>query len=281
MFHSNMYLPNLKLCDWIKVYWFLKGNGTRKEYKSKFILPDGCATIVFVLEGEIFLETYSNGILKEGVYIIPPTLESHYDKISGDISLIDVQLNPGVFYNLFNIPLEVLENKVYKFEELSINFNCDILERIIKVRDDRIKIISELNKYFLNIFNKKDFQSNSFLFNVNNLYKYDNLEDFYKSENLSLRQIQRKVKYTTGLSPKMISRISRFNNILNQLKNHDSILEFKDLASNHEYSDQSHFIRDFKSFTRSSPKVFLEKSKEYLQFNAIQNLKKRNNNERI
>jgi AraC-like DNA-binding protein len=271
MFNSKMYLPDLKLTPWIKVYWFLKGEGNGNEYKKRYILPDGCATIVFVLEGEMFLETYSKGVLKKGIYIIPPTLESHFDNISNNISLIDVQLNPGVFYELFNMPIEELEDKVYSFDDLSINFNSNILDIILEKRDSRVKLIRELNRFFLNLFNKNEFSSNDMLENINALYESNSLEEFYESQSLSPRQIQRKVKYITGLSPKMISRIARFNNVLKDLKNSKSRLEFANIAFNYDYSDQSHFIRDFKSFTRNSPKAFLEKSQNYLQYKAIKN----------
>ena len=257
MFNSIMFLPTSKLASWVKVFWFLQGTGLGKTFSKQYILPDGCATIVIVLKGKMILESYSNCELKQGIYVIPPTLEAHHDLTSDDIYLIDIQLLPGVFYQLFKLPINVLENKIYSFKDLSIDFDNTLLERIIKSADNKVFIINELNNFFSMLFSKKDFQTTPYLSNLVNLYKDGNLEQFYFNETLSPRQVQRKTKLLTGLTPKTISKISRFYNVLENMKSYKNGMTFIDIVQNNNYSDQSHFIKDFKSFSKISPKDFL------------------------
>ncbi len=273
MFTSTMYTPNLKLSKWIGKYWFLEAKSKKKVFEKKLIFSDACSTIVFILKGEVKLGAFHKETLTQGIYVVPPILESHYDEMSSDIFLIDICLNPGVFYKLFNFPIEQMESKIYTFTELLIDFDEDILRNLVINQNNKSKLVMELDKFFMNLFHRRDFKKDIFLSSIIDLYKHGNFEEFVNNSDLSLRQLQRKVKYITGLSPKKISRIGRFNIVLESISNEKNILNFANIAFNNNYSDQSHFIKDFKYFTRTSPKKFLEKSQDYLQYKAIQNIK--------
>jgi AraC-like DNA-binding protein len=274
MFNSNMLLPDYRLNSWIKVYWFLEGKGIGNNSYTRQILPDGCATIVLILEGTMNLSIYKKGELKKGIYIIPPVLEPHFDLISDDIKLIDIQLNPSVFYKLFNIPINQLGKEVYTFDDISRNFDSSILEKIIEVKDNKSMIYSLLNEYLIKLFAKLDFKEDDIILNINELYKFGNLDDFFKNQNLSIRQIERKVKIYTGLTPKNLSKLGRFYSILEYMKFRQFNIEFSQLALKHNFSDQSHFIKEFKSFCNESPTKFAKNTNNYPQYKGLCNIQK-------
>ena len=62
-------------------------------------------------------------------------------------------------------------------------------------------------------------------------------------------------KEKCGLPPKMIQRIFRFNSVLTHAQT--SSLNWTSLCHEAGYTDQSHFIKDFKQFTGLTPKMFL------------------------
>jgi AraC-like DNA-binding protein len=267
-----MYIPNEKLKDWIKVFWFFEGHGTGKLSHIRNILPDGCATITFVLQGNMDVTIYNNSIIKRGIYVIPPVVNAHYDVISDDIFLIDIQLNPSIFYKLFNLPVNELENKIYTIDELSLNFNKSILEKICEVKNNKNAIYSLLNNFFITLFDKLRFNSDEIILNINQLYKDGNLDDFLHSQNLSVRQIERKVKSYTGLTPQSISRLGRFYSVLEYMKFRQFNIEYSELALEYKFSDQSHLIREFKFFTQSTPKNFIKDINNYPQFKGLCNI---------
>ncbi|MDN3649841.1 AraC family transcriptional regulator [Reinekea marina] len=79
------------------------------------------------------------------------------------------------------------------------------------------------------------------------------IEDLAKKYHLSEKQFGRRFKAFTGFSPKIFSRIVRFEaSIANQI-NSDSLT---DLAQKTGYFDQAHFNNEFKSLTGFSPKNF-------------------------
>lgn len=273
MFKSSMLIPHEKLKNWIKVFWFFEGNGNGNLIGCQKIIPDGCATVFIVLDGEIDFTTYKNGKMTRGIYVHPPVMKSYMSYVSDDAYFIDIQLNPSVFYRLFNIPVDELKDTMYTLDDLSINFDSLFLERIYEFKHDKIKVYNELNNFLLELFYKLDFNKNESICSINKLYKDGDLDAFFKSQNLSVRQLERNLKKTTGLTPKALSRIGRFYSILNYIKFREHNSEFKELAKEQNFSNHSHFIREFKSLTDATPETFLNINSEFPQYQGLCNLR--------
>jgi len=263
-----MYLPAENLQQWIKVFWIVEGQGTGLIHQSTLI-PDGCATLVFILNGTLDLPYYQNGSMKYGAYIIPPNAEHHYNLISDDIFHIDIQLNPGVFYQLFKIPVSILDNKIYNLSELSISFDTSILEKLLISKNNIEVLLHHLNHYIYTLFSKNNFHENSLLKGITQLYKDGDVDSFLSHQNLPVRQLQRNVKTLTGLGPKAISRISRFYEVLGHIAHMPSEHKFSYIDLDTNFSDQSHFIKEFRSFTGTTPNNFLYHRDEFFQYSGL------------
>lgn len=273
MLKSSMLIPHEKLKDWIKVFWFLEGDGNGNLINCQKIIPDGCATVFIVLDGEINFSLYKNGEMKRGIYVHPPVMKSYFAYVSDDSYFIDIQLNPSVFYKLFNIAVDELKDTMYTLEDLSIKFDSSFLERIYKCKNDKNRVYNELNDFLIDLFYKSDFNKNESICNINKLYKDGDLDAFFKSQNLSVRQLERNLKKTTGLTPKSLSRIGRFYSILDYIKFREHNTEFKELAKEQNFSNHSHFIREFKSLTAATPESFLNINSEFPQYQGLCNLR--------
>ncbi|MGY3750852.1 helix-turn-helix domain-containing protein [Vagococcus acidifermentans] len=73
----------------------------------------------------------------------------------------------------------------------------------------------------------------------------------------SKRYFRQKFGEIFGFPPSYYSRIIRFQNVLKDMFLKDEQC-FATIAYENGYSDQSHLIRDFKSFTNTSPSAFIE-----------------------
>ena len=71
----------------------------------------------------------------------------------------------------------------------------------------------------------------------------------------SARQLERKFDEATGVSPKTLARTIRFEAIRSRLMFQPDA-NLTDLAYEFGYSDQAHFIHDFKAFTNKTPREF-------------------------
>jgi len=72
---------------------------------------------------------------------------------------------------------------------------------------------------------------------------------------LSSRQLQRQFRDVVGVSPKALARLIRFEEIRKRLM-FDPDRSLTDLAHEFEYTDQAHFIRDFREFADRTPGEF-------------------------
>lgn len=90
------------------------------------------------------------------------------------------------------------------------------------------------------------------------------VENLAKNANLSVRQFERKFKDYAGFSPKLYSRINRFQRTTKNFGG--NILSLTDLAYDCGYYDQSHFIREFKEFSGYEPRRFFNGNGEGTQW---------------
>ena len=70
---------------------------------------------------------------------------------------------------------------------------------------------------------------------------------------VTTRTLERMFREHAGMSPKKFIRLVRFQNVLSQLRSGASFTNLADLACEWGYTDQPHFIRDFKSLMQAPP----------------------------
>lgn len=83
------------------------------------------------------------------------------------------------------------------------------------------------------------------------------VEDLARKAGCSARHLKRLFDQWVGLSPKIFSRIVRFQALCGRLTD-ASQADWVGLANDHGYFDQSHLIRDFSDFAGLTPMEFLK-----------------------
>jgi AraC-like DNA-binding protein len=81
------------------------------------------------------------------------------------------------------------------------------------------------------------------------------LDKLHKELYVTPRTFQRMFERKIGVSPNLLKRISQFNAAFWHLNSGNYTL-LTDIAHQHSYADQSHFIRSFKEFTGITPKQY-------------------------
>lgn len=85
-----------------------------------------------------------------------------------------------------------------------------------------------------------------------------NMGDVAFKHGITPRYLHKLIYRYTGLSPKSFNKINRFQQSLKLIAKNEQPLT--SIAYDCGYFDQSHFIRDFKSFTSVTPSAYLENS---------------------
>lgn len=83
---------------------------------------------------------------------------------------------------------------------------------------------------------------------------FDNIENVAARYGITSRYLQKLFLLHTGLTPKLYAKINRFQNSLLLVAKGSTSLT--DIAYECGYFDQSHFIREFRSFTGFAPSAF-------------------------
>ena len=264
MFEFKTFKPNIKLQQWVKSYWIVNYNKIDSlKVEEKVIIPYDNICLLFIIDSKSDI-SYANKCLKNGIYICPPSLNRHTLNLDSNQYYIDVSLYPGVFYKLFGIPVSALEDKVYEIDELSLKFDLSILDILYELKGNTLATLNKIDNYLYNIF--KNMEEDSLLLNILELTKNHDLDNFYNQNRLSARQVQRKVKEFTGITPKSIERINRFYSTLKLIKSNENIIDFKEIAVVNNFYDQSSFIKEFKFFTGVTPTLFLLQADDFLQY---------------
>jgi AraC-like DNA-binding protein len=117
---------------------------------------------------------------------------------------------------------------------------------------------------------------------VNDIMKEIRREDFYENitgiasrYGITSRYLQKLFLQYTGLTPKLYTKINRFQNSLRLVSKKDRSLT--SIAYDCGYFDQSHFIREFKYFTGYTPSVLAQDSPPCTLAFTVNHQKKSNN----
>ena len=89
------------------------------------------------------------------------------------------------------------------------------------------------------------------------------MTDLYELIPISPRQLQREFKSRMGISPKAYMRLARMNAIQRYL-NVDGNPDLTALSYDHGFSDQSHFIREFRALTGTRPGRFQKERSRFI-----------------
>lgn len=84
---------------------------------------------------------------------------------------------------------------------------------------------------------------------------FDNIGNVAARYGITSRYLQKLFLQHTGVTPKLYSKINRFQNSLQLVKKGE--ISFTSIAHECGYFDQSHFIKEFKTFTGRTPSDFL------------------------
>lgn len=77
------------------------------------------------------------------------------------------------------------------------------------------------------------------------------------------KTLETQFKKMVGLTPAKYIRVHRFINLMKQYEKNN--INLKDLIYMYDYYDESHFLKDFKSFTSKSPKEFFKENFSIIQ----------------
>lgn len=243
-------VPIQPLRKYIRYFWMLEDNSAEFTPKTFKIVPDGLPGLIFQENPNAFLgkkeaqlpqlflygqtTMHSEQIAKEpfrniGVYFQPTALKSIFGLDANELSDRSVDIDDFIQSTISN--------------QLA---NVPTLERQIEL----------LSSFFLTQISQRKAENEKINFATVQLQCGKTIRHIQNALNISERTLERYFKQHIGISPKLYARISRFQSTLENLRK-TKCCRLTDIAYQHNYADQSHFIREFKAFAGTNPKQFM------------------------
>lgn len=233
------------------------------DHSIERVVPTGHVFLIFELDGYM-RHTYDNDTLQPNadytkVWI--SGMHKNYISISAheQSSMFVVQFKPFGAYPYFHQPLENITEQVVPAENV-------LGKDVLQLRDDLVEAADATEKFalaekWLNERYKADHEPPSELKQVITQLQeqpVSNLNHIVDTYPKTQKQLIDSFKKYVGLTPKYYQRILRFNELLQKMQQKEKV-SWTDIAYSCGYSDQSHFIKEFRHFSGFNPEEFISK----------------------
>ena len=235
----------------------------RPDHSIERVVPTGHLFILFELDN-IPRNTFDNESLKplgtftkvwvSGMHKKHLSISAHQDS-----EMFVIQFRPFGAYPFFQSPIEAFNDRVVPGEEI---FGTEILqlreELLAKPHSTDQFLVAE--KWLERKFDETRVPDPALLAVFKELINHPVsahqkvIENYPKTQKHLIDQF----KKFAGLTPKVFHRILRFNELLQQIRNQEKI-SWGQIADQCGYTDQSHFIKEFKQFSGFNPEEFIKR----------------------
>jgi AraC-like DNA-binding protein len=220
-------------------------------------MADNCAEIAFHYKDRLDKITDENNIettFTSGIH--GQTQKFRRFIARGNFGMFGAYIYPFAISKFFSMPCAKFSNQLPDLESVLGTEGKELEEKIISA-DDNFQRANILSDFFEKKLLKQQQYSHAVLSSINYIIKTKgkkNIQELANEFCLSTRQFERRFKEFSGFSPKLFSRITRFQSSLDEYGNKKKSLT--DIAYDCGYYDQSHFINDFKEFSGYHPSQY-------------------------
>lgn len=203
-------------------------------------VPDGCVDIVFDCDAT-----------RPGVRICGTPLKAQRVELLQGHRYFGARFAPGVIPGFINVMAEDLTEQEWDLLKVSA-FAQSIFESIVKapLLQDQIKLFSD---YLATRLMGRTSKLTAMVIQQALIHRGDlRIQQLEDLSGYTSRTIHRQFSQDTGLSPKTFCRIIRCQAALESLNTRHDV-SFSELALDLGFSDQSHFLRDFKKLVSTTP----------------------------
>lgn len=233
------FLPSPDLAFFIEHFWTVRWNFEGREPMRVETLPHPVVHLVFE-NGEGRCGGIANGKFSR--------------LLEGKNFVFSVKFRPGAFYCFYQKPVSELTNKTIHGSEI-FGKAFFKLEKAIFKSETNAEMFS-LTEAFLRKQKPAEDENvteiNLLLQRIISQPELTKVEQLLPFGNRNLRSLQRLLKQYLGVSPKWVIARYRIHEALERIRAHQKP-HWAKLANDLGYSDQAHFIRDFKKLIGKTP----------------------------
>jgi AraC-like DNA-binding protein len=249
------FIPHTVLQDYVKRFWILEKEYTAED-STEEVTPDACVELILNF-GNPYVQvdgTKQRELPK--VSLIGLQSKPLTFRASGVVKLVAVR-----FFAWGALPF--LKHEVQPHSTMRVELEAGLSNLVAKIAakvhaDEYQKAVEQVEDFLIGkrlnaLFEPQQVRAAAkLLYHTKGQFRVAALADRCHA---SARQLERQFDQATGVSPKALARIIRFEAIRSRLMFQPDA-NLTDLAYEFGYTDQAHFIHDFKAFTNKTPSEF-------------------------
>ena len=249
-------IPAPQLQADVKFIWALEENA--KTYNRDNIFPDSYIELIINCGAPLYLETDDGGrvdmpqVFLNGLQRKPLKLRTE-----GLSQLVAMRMYPWAVNPLLNVQANRTNEAIMPLDSTWQAFGKSIYATVQHAGYE--EAMYKLQEYVCDIANRPPHDLHAIRRATNQLYASAGqvrMNELATQTALSTSQFERRFKFLTGVTPKTMARLIRFETIRNVLIV-NPLRRTADLAQDFGYTDQAHFIHDFKAFATLTPGEFV------------------------
>ncbi|MEM6812716.1 MAG: helix-turn-helix domain-containing protein [Pseudomonadota bacterium] len=256
------FLPSKPLRQYIHLFGILENNTIFNETVDESMPPFLCKGLMFHYEEnrDVAVSRASyQGELPLGYFMLD-NKERFVTSYKKKFSIASVLFKPGKFRYFFPFDTAPLTNQYLTFTSYNEPTLVELHEQILSAKSTKARI-QLLDRFFLKMLPKVTSSKEDYTELILQDMFSDEEWKLYKtatSLNISERHLRRLFKREMGHSPKEYHRLLRFSKALAHI-NTGQFTTLTKLAYALGYSEQKHFILDFKHFIGLTPSQYIHK----------------------
>ena len=248
----TFYRPHEALREYVRFYWVFRSG----RAMSALTFPTGCPQIIFHRRKPLYIpesDTFQSRLTISGQVNFPSHLSA-----TGETEMIVVVFKPYGLGPLLNIPASLFYNQEVSGDGID-GLGLRELDERISGCEDVIDCIKLIDNWLLSRLTKQAYgQTQRIQAVVQRMLTAPKatVKDLAAIACLGKKQFERSFRSLVGINPKEYASIVRFQKALAMMQSGESVLSQVAYASG--YSDQSHFIREFRRFSGQTPATLLK-----------------------
>jgi AraC-like DNA-binding protein len=254
--------PGPELATLIKCIWALEHDYSGPFHNYEHLWADANGELIFTSGNSYTLKTNSGNRVLPQQFVIGP-FRKEFDLYSDGLTrLVAVRFWPWGLHQFSHRPMAELVDKILPAEEI---FGPEIKTLAARLADkssaERMSMIRDF--FCAQIGNVTGGKTTVHSIGSRIISEKGRLtiQDLSREFNVSPRRLERVFRIETGLSPKALSRIVRFNYAKRLIERNPNI-SLAELTHEAGFCDQSHFSKTFKEMFGITPGTFKTQMKQ-------------------
>ncbi|SHF27104.1 helix-turn-helix domain-containing protein [Pedobacter caeni] len=253
------FLPSVILKPYVRHYYSFESDSAIEFDDTVF--PSGDMEVIFNLGGGTWESSVKDQFIKTPAIELWGQITKPLPiKSKGKHSMLGIKFFTHSAAYFFNDEIGVFNDRIFDLSEIMGTAVKKLHEQLLEATDlnNRLALLEQFLIQRLVANEKRAFRVDKVADILNSMKRNpeeSNISNIASSHGITSRYLQKLIYQNTGLSPKSFHKINRFQQSLKLIAKNEQ--PFTAIAYECGYFDQSHFIRDFKSFTGITPSAYI------------------------